>query len=112
MFLWPCGAEPERVDDVALATAPPVARVEVDDPTADVVVAATGDDEDNLVVSLLAKQEFAVPRVVVAALDVHDADQGDGAPGAGAAARVTPKSSRGRVISHVGVTTSPFCTLP
>jgi trk system potassium uptake protein len=30
----------------------------------DVVVAATGDDEDNLVVSLLAKQEFAVPRVV------------------------------------------------
>ena len=28
------------------------------------VVAATGDDEDNLVVSLLAKQEFAVPRVV------------------------------------------------
>lgn len=29
---------------------------------ADVVVAATGDDEDNLVVSLLAKQEFAVPR--------------------------------------------------
>jgi len=32
--------------------------------TADVVVAATGDDEDNLVVSLLAKQEFAVPRVI------------------------------------------------
>jgi trk system potassium uptake protein TrkA len=31
---------------------------------ADVVVAATGDDEDNLVVSLLSKQEFAVPRVV------------------------------------------------
>jgi trk system potassium uptake protein TrkA len=30
----------------------------------DVVVAATGDDEDNLVVSLLAKQEFGVPRVV------------------------------------------------
>ena len=30
----------------------------------DVCVAATGDDEDNLVVSLLAKQEFAVPRVV------------------------------------------------
>ena len=24
----------------------------------------TGDDEDNLVISLLAKQEFAVPRVV------------------------------------------------
>src|SRR5881398_4253855 len=32
--------------------------------TADVVVAATGDDEDNLVTSLLAKQEFAVPRVL------------------------------------------------
>jgi trk system potassium uptake protein TrkA len=30
----------------------------------DVIVAATGDDEDNLVVSLLAKQEFAVPRVI------------------------------------------------
>ena len=30
----------------------------------DVLVAATGDDEDNLVISLLAKQEFAVPRVV------------------------------------------------
>jgi trk system potassium uptake protein TrkA len=27
-------------------------------------VGATGDDEDNLVISLLAKQEFAVPRVV------------------------------------------------
>jgi len=32
--------------------------------TCDVVVAATGDDEDNLVVSLLAKTEFAVPRVI------------------------------------------------
>lgn len=31
---------------------------------ADVLVAATGDDEDNLVISLLAKQEFAVPRVM------------------------------------------------
>jgi trk system potassium uptake protein TrkA len=31
---------------------------------ADVVVAATGDDEDNLVTALLAKQEFAVPRVL------------------------------------------------
>ena len=30
----------------------------------EVVVAATGDDEDNLVISLLAKQEFGVPRVV------------------------------------------------
>ena len=32
--------------------------------TTDVVVAATGDDEDNLVTSLLAKQEFGVPRVL------------------------------------------------
>jgi trk system potassium uptake protein TrkA len=30
----------------------------------DVVVAATGDDEDNLVTALLAKQEFGVPRVL------------------------------------------------
>jgi trk system potassium uptake protein TrkA len=30
----------------------------------DVVVATTGDDEDNLVISQLAKQEFAVPRVL------------------------------------------------
>ena len=30
----------------------------------DVVVAATGDDKDNLVLSLLAKSEFAVPRTV------------------------------------------------
>jgi trk system potassium uptake protein len=30
----------------------------------DVVAAVTGDDEDNLVVSLLSKQEFGVPRVV------------------------------------------------
>jgi trk system potassium uptake protein TrkA len=32
--------------------------------TADVMVAATGDDEDNLVTSLLAKQEHGVPRVI------------------------------------------------
>ena len=38
------------------------ARIGLDD--ADVVAAVTGDDEDNLVISLLAKQEFAVPRVV------------------------------------------------
>lgn len=39
-----------------------LARAGVD--RADVVAAVTGDDEDNLVVALLAKQEFAVPRVV------------------------------------------------
>jgi trk system potassium uptake protein TrkA len=32
--------------------------------SADVVIAATGDDEDNLVISWLAKQEFGVPRVI------------------------------------------------
>jgi trk system potassium uptake protein TrkA len=35
-----------------------------DTSSADVLVAATGHDEDNLVTSLLAKQEFAVPRVL------------------------------------------------
>ena len=39
--------------------------------TADLVIAATGDDEDNLVISLLAKRQFAVPRV---AARVNDAD--------------------------------------
>jgi len=38
--------------------------VQADLRTADVVIAATGDDEDNLVVSWLAKQEFGVPRVI------------------------------------------------
>ena len=32
--------------------------------SADVVASVTGDDEDNLVISLLSKQEFGVPRVV------------------------------------------------
>ncbi|MBW3611919.1 MAG: NAD-binding protein [Actinomycetota bacterium] len=40
------------------------ALVEAKLETADVVAAVTGDDEDNLVVSLLAKQEFGVPRVI------------------------------------------------
>lgn len=31
---------------------------------ADVMIAATGDDEDNLVISWLSKQEFGVPRVI------------------------------------------------
>jgi trk system potassium uptake protein TrkA len=38
---------------------------------ADLVVAATGEDEDNLVVSLLAKRQFAVPRV---AARINDPD--------------------------------------
>lgn len=37
---------------------------EADVASCDVVIAATGDDKANLVVSLLAKTEFAVPRVV------------------------------------------------
>ncbi len=41
-----------------------VSLVAVDLRSADVVIAATGDDEDNLVVSWLAKQEFGVPRVI------------------------------------------------
>ena len=32
--------------------------------SADVVIAATGDDEDNLVISWLSKQEFGVPRII------------------------------------------------
>lgn len=37
-------------------------KIPLDD--VDVLAAVTGDDKDNLVVSLLAKQEFAVPRVI------------------------------------------------
>ncbi|MEU7875401.1 TrkA family potassium uptake protein [Dactylosporangium sp. NPDC049140] len=40
---------------------------------ADLVVAATGEDEDNLVISLLAKRQFAVPRVLAR---VNDRDDG------------------------------------
>jgi trk system potassium uptake protein TrkA len=39
--------------------------------TADLLLATTGDDEDNLVISLLAKRQFAVPRVVAR---VNDSD--------------------------------------
>jgi trk system potassium uptake protein TrkA len=38
----------------------------------DVAVAATGDDEDNLVISLLSKQEFAVPRVLARVNNPHN----------------------------------------
>ena len=57
----------ERVPTLATlrgdACAPPV-LAKAGAREADVVVAATGDDEDNLVISLLSKQEFAVPRVL------------------------------------------------
>ncbi|MFB7225451.1 potassium channel family protein [Streptomyces sp. NPDC056227] len=39
--------------------------------TTDLVIATTGNDEDNLVISLLAKRQFAVPRV---AARVNDAE--------------------------------------
>lgn len=42
----------------------PIALQQASTDDADVVVAATGDDKVNLVVSLLAKTEFGVPRVV------------------------------------------------
>jgi trk system potassium uptake protein len=41
--------------------------------TTGLLVAATGDDEDNLVISLLAKRQFAVPRV---AARINDTDNG------------------------------------
>lgn len=40
--------------------------------TCDVVIAATGDDKSNLVVGLLAKSEFGVPRVVARINDVRN----------------------------------------
>jgi trk system potassium uptake protein len=40
---------------------------------ADLMVAATGEDEDNLVISLLAKRQFAIPRVFAR---VNDCDDG------------------------------------
>jgi trk system potassium uptake protein TrkA len=40
---------------------------------ADLVIATTGDDEDNLVISLLAKRQFAVPRVLARVNDPDDA---------------------------------------
>lgn len=58
---------PEKVPaaDWVLADACELSSLqEVDLAGCDVVVAATGDDKVNLVVSLLAKTEFAVPRVV------------------------------------------------
>ena len=58
---------PERVPQAewVLADACEVSSLEEADMAGcDVVVAATGDDKANLVVSLLAKTEFAVARVV------------------------------------------------
>lgn len=41
--------------------------------TVDLLVAATGDDEDNLVISLLAKRQFAVPHTVARVNDMDNA---------------------------------------
>ncbi|KPI07466.1 TrkA-N domain protein [Actinobacteria bacterium OK074] len=41
--------------------------------TADLVIAATGDDEDNLVISLLAKRQFDVPRVAARVNEAENA---------------------------------------
>jgi trk/ktr system potassium uptake protein len=68
--------EPSRVENAKLTNEPPDVEWFVGDACevenlarlglaeSEVVAAVTGDDEDNLVISLLAKQEFAVPRVV------------------------------------------------
>lgn len=40
--------------------------------TCDVLIAATGDDKSNLVVALLAKSEFGVPRVVARINDIRN----------------------------------------
>jgi len=55
---------PETVNTVLGDACEPYVLEEAKLGEADVIVAATGDDEDNLVTSLLAKQEFAVPRVL------------------------------------------------
>jgi trk system potassium uptake protein len=46
--------------------------------TVDLLVAATGDDEDNLVISLLAKRQFAVDHVVARVNDMDNAWLFDG----------------------------------
>ncbi|WP_405522543.1 TrkA family potassium uptake protein [Streptomyces canus] len=46
--------------------------------TADLLIATTGDDEDNLVISLLAKRQFSVPRVAARCNDADNAWLFDG----------------------------------
>ncbi len=55
----PPGVQWSHADACEVASLRAVGLAEVD-----VLAAVTGDDEDNLVISLLAKQEFAVPRVI------------------------------------------------
>jgi trk system potassium uptake protein TrkA len=64
---YPAAMRPDRVPgaDWVLADACELSSLqETQLHRCDVVIAATGDDKVNLVVSLLAKTEFAVPRVV------------------------------------------------
>lgn len=64
--------DPDRIDHLDLPGAElftgdacePNQLARTDPGNTDVLVAVTGDDEDNLVMSLLAKQEFGVPRVI------------------------------------------------
>ncbi|MGC5627154.1 potassium channel family protein [Georgenia sp. Z1344] len=53
-----------RADWLLADACSPSALTDAGAASSDVVVAATGDDKANLVISLLAKSEFAVPRVV------------------------------------------------
>ncbi len=61
---WTRRTEPAGVDWVLGDACEPTVLDAAGVREADVVASVTGDDEDNLVVSLLAKQEFGVPRVV------------------------------------------------
>lgn len=54
----------DRVTGVLGDACSPKVLERADVRSADVMIALTGDDEDNLVISLLAKEEFAVPRVL------------------------------------------------
>ena len=55
----------EHLHRVVRADASDAARLEAAGaPTADLLIAATGDDEDNLVIALLAKRQFRVARVM------------------------------------------------
>jgi trk system potassium uptake protein TrkA len=63
----PVSLKPERVPDAEWLLADSCELSSLEEAkleTCDVVIAATGDDKANLVTSLLAKTEFAVPRTV------------------------------------------------
>ena len=63
----PASIRPERVSDAEWLLADSCEMSSLEEArleTCDVVIAATGDDKVNLVTSLLAKTEFAVPRTV------------------------------------------------